>query len=115
MWNTKVEQQGLMAAADALRNYARSFRGKAVSGIDSYEQIPELAERGRRRTEQFFYRLDEQLADHSFVAGDNFSVADIAALVFVDFAKWVKVEVPDDAGNLRRWYAEVAARPSAAA
>jgi glutathione S-transferase len=115
MWTAKIEQQGLWAAADALRNYAKSFRGKAVSGLDSYEQIPELAERGRRRAERFFHRLDEQLADRPFVAGDNFSVADITALVFVDFAKWVKLDMPEDAANLRRWYAEVSKRPTAAA
>jgi glutathione S-transferase len=115
MWNAKIEQQGLWAVADALRNYAKSFRGKAVSGPDSYEQIPELAERGRRRAEQFFYRLDDELAKHRFVAGDSFSVADITALVFVDFGKWVKLEMPADAEHLRRWYDEVAARPSAAA
>ena len=115
MWNAKIEQQGLWAVADALRNYAKSFRGKAVSGPDSYEQIPELAARGRRRAEQFFHRLDEQLADNRFIAGDTFSVADITALVLVDFAKWVKLEMPDDASNLRRWYAEVSTRPGAAA
>jgi glutathione S-transferase len=115
MWNAKIEQQGLWAAADALRNYAKSFRGRAVSGLDSYEQIPELAERGRRRAERFFHRLDEQLADRPFVAGNNFSVADITALAFVDFAKWVKLEIPEDAGNLRRWYEEVSKRPGAAA
>ena len=115
MWNAKIEQQGLWAAADALRNYAKSFRGRAVSGLDSYEQIPALAERGRRRAERFFHRLDEQLADRPFVAGNNFSVADITALAFVDFAKWVKLEIPEDAGNLRRWYEEVSKRPGAAA
>ena len=115
MWYAKIEQQGLWAVADALRNYAKSFRGKAVSGPDGYEQIPELAVRGRHRAEQFFRRLDEQLADHRFVAGDHFSVADITALVFVDFGKWVKLAVPEDAKNLRRWYAEVSARPSATA
>jgi glutathione S-transferase len=115
MWNAKIEQQGLWPVADALRNYAKSFRGKAVSGPDSYEQIPELAERGRRRAEQFFHRLDDELAKHRFVAGDSFSVADITALVFVDFGKWVKLEMPADAEHLRRWYDEVAARPSAAA
>jgi glutathione S-transferase len=115
MWNAKIEQQGLWAAADALRNYAKSFRGRAVSGLDSYEQIPALAERGRRRAERFFHRLDEQLADRPFVAGDSFSVADITALAFVDFAKWVKLEIPEDAGNLRRWYGEVSKRPGAAA
>lgn len=115
MWNAKIEQQGLCAAADALRNFARGFKGKAVSGPDSYEQIPELAERGRQRAAQFFYRLEGQLAESRYVVGDRFTVADITALAFVDFAKWVKLEMPDDAENLRRWYEEVSGRPSAAA
>lgn len=115
MWNAKIEQQGLWAAADALRNFAKGFKGKAVSGPDSYEQIPELAERGRQRAAQFFYRLEGQLAESRYVAGDHFTVADITALAFVDFAKWVKLDIPDDAENLRRWYGEVSGRPSAAA
>ena len=115
MWNAKVEQLGLWAMADAFRNAARGLKGRAVPGPESYEQIPELAERGRRRVTQFFHRLDGQLADHRFVAGDSFSIADIAALVVVDFAAWIKLPVPDDTEHLKRWYAEVSARPSAAA
>lgn len=115
MWNAKIEQQGLTSVMDALRNFAKSFRGKAVSGVDSYEQIPELAERGRARATQFFHRLDQQLANHRFIAGDNYSIADISAMVFVDFAKWVKLGLPEDAEHLRRWYADVSGRPSAAA
>jgi glutathione S-transferase len=115
MWNAKIEQQGLWSVMDALRNFARSFKGKALSGLDSYEQIPELAERGRLRAERFFRRLDAQLSDHRYVAGDRFSVADITALVFVDFARWVKLEIPEDAEHLRRWHAEVSSRSSAGA
>ena len=115
MWNAKVEQQGLFAMADAFRNSVKGLAGKAVTGPESYEQIPELAERGRQRVMQFFYRLDGQLDDNPYVVGDRFSIADIAALVLVDFAKWMKIRVPDDAENLGRWYAEVSRRPSAAA
>ena len=115
MWNAKIEQQGLWSVMDALRNYAKSFKGKALSGLDSYEQIPELAERGRLRAQRFFNRLDAQLADHRFMVGEKFSVADITALAFVDFAKWIKLEIPDDAVHLRRWHAEVSSRPSASA
>jgi len=115
MWNAKIEQQGLWSVMDALRNYAKSFKGKALSGLDSYEQIPELAERGRLRAQRFFNRLDAQLADHRFVAGEQFSIADITALAFVDFAKWIKLEIPDDAVHLQRWHAEVSSRPSASA
>lgn len=115
MWNAKIEQQGLWSVMDALRNYAKSFKGKALSGLDSYEQIPELAERGRLRAQRFFNRLDAQLADHRFMVGEKFSVADITALAFVDFAKWIKLEIPDDAVHLQRWHAEVSSRPSASA
>lgn len=115
MWNAKVEQQGLWAMADAFRNSVKGLAGKAVTGPRAYEQIPELAKRGRERVLQFFGRLDGQLADHRHVAGDLFSLADISALIVVDFARWMKIAVPDDATNVNRWYAEVAARPSAAA
>jgi glutathione S-transferase len=115
MWNAKVEQQGLFAMADAFRNSVKGLAGRAVTGPERYEQIPELAERGRQRVLQFFQRLDGQLEGNPYVAGDRFSIADIAALVLVDFAKWTKIRVPDDAKNLGRWYAEVSQRPSAAA
>ena len=115
MWNAKVEQQGLLAVMEALRNFAKGFKGRAVAGLSSHEQIPELAERGRHRTLEFFERLDGQLADHRYLSGDRFSMADISALVFVDFAKWIKIEIPEDCANVRRWYEEVSQRPSAAA
>jgi glutathione S-transferase len=115
MWNAKVEQQGIAAVADAFRNTVGGLKGKAVTGPEGYEQIPELAERGRRRVLQFFRRLDGQLADNRFVAGDTFSIADISALTAVDFARWSKIDIPEDATNLQRWYDEVAGRPSAQA
>ena len=115
MWNAKIEQQGLWAMADAFRNSAKGLQGHAVPGPDAYPQIPELAERGRARVLQFFHRLDEQLADKRFVAGDNFSIADITAMVLVDFAGWIKIQVPEDAKNITTWHAEVSKRPGAAA
>lgn len=115
MWNAKVEQQGLAPLADAFRNSAKGLAEHAVTGPESYAQIPELAERGRKRTEQFFRRLDSQLADSRHIAGDGYSIADISAMVFVDFARWVKISPPDGAANVARWYAQVSARPSAAA
>ena len=115
MWNSKVEQQGLWAVADAFRNAAKGFRNRAATGPVAYAQIPELAERGRGRVEQFFQRLDGQLADNKFVAGDNFSLADISALVVVDFAGRLKLKLPEDATNIRRWYESVSGRPGAIA
>jgi glutathione S-transferase len=115
MWNSKVEQQGLWAVADAFRNSAKGLKGRAATGLVAYPQIPELAERGRDRVEQFFSRMDGQLASNEFVAGDSFSIADISALVAADFASWIKLAAPADALHLKRWHESVSSRPSAAA
>lgn len=115
MWNAKAEQQGLSGMADAFRNSSKALMNNALPGPDSYQQIPELAERGRERVGKFFERLDDQLADNEYIAGDFYSLADITALALVDFAAWIKISVPEDARNLARWYAAVSGRPSASA
>jgi len=115
MWTVKVEQQGLLSVADAFRNAAKGLKERAATGLIGYPQIPQLAERGRGRVEQFFRRLDDQLVDKEFVAGDRYSIADIAAMVVVDFSAWIKLTLPEDVVNTRRWYESVSARPSAQA
>ncbi len=115
MWNAKVEQQGLWAMADAFRNAAKGLEGHALPGPDAFAQIPELAERGRRRVELFMQKLDRQLEGRDFIVGDFYSIADISALVVVDFATWIKIAVPDTSANLRRWYEACSSRPSAKA
>lgn len=115
MWNAKVEQQGLLAMADAFRNSSKALANNALPGPDHYVQIPELADRGRTRVVKFMQRLDSQLVGNEYVAGDFFSIADISAMVTVDFAAWIKIAVPDDASNLVRWYAQVSKRPAASA
>ena len=114
-WNAKVEQQGLMAAADLFRNTAKGLRGRALPGPDGYEQIPELAERGRQRVVAFLQRLDRQLQRCQFVAGGQFTIADMTAMVLVDFAAWSRIELPAGADALKLWYEAVSARPSARA
>lgn len=115
MCNAKVEQQGLWAVADAFRNTAKALTNNALPGPNNYLQIPQLAERGRARVGDFYRRLDGQLADNDYVAGNFFTVADIAAMVAIDFAAWIKIDIPDDAANLKRWYSAVSQRPSASA
>lgn len=115
MWNVKAEQQGLLAAADAFRNRTKGFKDRAMTGPESYAQIPELAERGAARLEQFFRRIDTHLADNEYLAGERYSMADISAMVAADFGAWIKLGIPEDAPNTRRWYEQVSARPSAAA
>jgi glutathione S-transferase len=63
----------------------------------------------------FVALLDRELANRRYVAGDRYSVADITGMIAVDFMKPAKLAVPDTMTNLKRWYEDVSARPSAKA
>jgi glutathione S-transferase len=78
-------------------------------------QVPAWGEANKSPVFEFLRFLDGELRDRPYVAGKEFSVADITTLVSVDFMKVSKLTVPEDLANLRRWHAEVSARPSAAA
>ena len=71
------------------------------------------AEANRPRVAEFLQVLDSQLKDNRFIAGPHYTVADITAQCAVDFMKVPKLAVPESCGNVKRWHAEVAARPSA--
>jgi glutathione S-transferase len=111
-WNWRCEFEGLLAVAEALRNGSPAMANRALPGPRDYPQIPELAQRGVARVQDFFATLDERLQGRDFVATDRFSIADITAAVAVDFARIVKVKPGEQHPNLLRWRSALAARPS---
>jgi len=111
-WNWRVEFEGLMAIAEALRNSAPAMANRALPGPVDYPQIPALAERGVARVRQFLAVLDARLAGRSFIVGDRLSIADITAAVAVDFARVVRVKPDDSQLHLQRWRAALAQRPA---
>jgi glutathione S-transferase len=113
-WNWRVEFEGLAAIAEALRNGSPAMANRALPGPRNYAQIPELAQRGLQRVQDFFVTLDERLAGREYIATDRFSVADITAVVAVDFARAVKVKPGEQHPNLLRWRAAMAQRPAMA-
>ena len=114
-WNARIEFEGLMPIAEVLRNTSKGMADRALPGPVNLAQIPELAERGSVRLTRFFDVLNERLKGRDYIAVDSFSLADITALVCVDFAKWVKHEPKPEHEDLKRWHAAVSARPSAKA
>jgi len=111
-WQWRIEFEGLLAIAEALRNSSPAMAGRALPGPVGYAQIPELGQRGVARAQQFFATLNERLAGREFIAGERFSIADITAVVAVDFARVIKLKPSDDQPHLLRWRAAMALRPS---
>jgi glutathione S-transferase len=114
MWNAICEQQGGLPIAEALRNGNPHMKGRAITGTTNYEQIPELAARGQARVAVFFEMLEQRLQSSAYVALDRFSLADITAYVFVDFARVIKARIPEGNTATQAWFDSIRARPSAA-
>ena len=111
--NAKAEMGGLMAIAEVLRNSSPHMKGRALPGPNDLEQIPALAERGRKRLGWFFDRMETHMAGRDFAATDRFTLADITLVVTYDFSRWIKAQ-PDTSTHpeLARYMDAMRARPS---
>ena len=109
MWQRRVE--------NSLANTVATYFHHATEGLgepDRYRN-KDWGEENRQKAITAMMQLNDQLADNQFIAGEQFSIADITALCSIDFATAVNISTPDDCLHLHRWYAEVSQRKSAAA
>jgi glutathione S-transferase len=109
MWNRRIELNFYNAVSSAFRHLSPAM------AVSEKPQIAEWGEANKAKALAFLAILDRELATRPHVALDRFSVADITAMVTVDFMRAPKIELPADMQNVRRWHAEVSARPSAKA
>jgi glutathione S-transferase len=114
-WTRRIEFDAGQPIVEAFRNSYAPYAERAVPGRTGMKAIPQLAERGKARLADFYPAIDRRLAESEYVAGSAFSVADIALLCLVDFARGLKLPVPDGCDDFSRWHRQVSARPSAQA
>jgi glutathione S-transferase len=81
-----------------------------------FKQNPAAKEASDKAVHAFYARLDRELGERPYMAGERFTIADITGLTAVDFAA-SRVELPpaDDLSNLWAWHERVSARPSSTA
>ncbi len=108
MWNRRVELNLYQAVSAVFRHLHPSMK-------DLEMQVPQWGEANRPRVFEFLGLLERELTDRMFIAGDHYSVADITALVAVDFMRPAKLIMPEEFVNLRRWHTQVSERSSASA
>jgi glutathione S-transferase len=109
MWNRRAELHLLFPVSSVFQHTHPAMK------IMVDPQVPQWGEANKPRAMAFLQFLDGELANRPYLAGNDFTVADITALVAVDFMRVSKLAVPEHLGNVRRWHASVAARPSAKA
>jgi len=109
MWTRRMEFNFLAIIAAVFRHTHPAMKELEVP------QVPAWGDANRPRIPWFLEMLDRELAAREFVAGDRYTVADITMQVAVDFMKPIRLSMPEEAANMKRWHAAVSARPSASA
>jgi len=87
----------------------------ATPGLGPDVELYQNAEWGGRMRDKAIRGMryfDNLLKDQPFVAGDTFSMADIAVLGGMIFASLVQLPVPEECMALRTWHARMQERPS---
>lgn len=109
MWQRRVEHSLLNTLIAYFHHATEGFGDKA-----RYRN----KEWGLHNRERFLASLDlfdMQLGTNSFIAGENYSIADITALCAIDLAKALHIDIPEKHEHLNAWYIRVSQRESAAA
>ena len=109
MWQRRVEIELLQAIQFAFRHVHPAMAEREVP------QVRDWGEANKAKVLDFLSFLDEELGRRPFVALERFTVADITAIVAIDFMRVARITAPDTLLNLARWRAEVSARPAARA
>jgi glutathione S-transferase len=107
MWQRRIEFGLLGTIAASFRHLHPAMKEWEVP------QVPQWGEANKPKALEFMAFLDSELAGREFIAGNEFSIADISAMIALDFAKPAKIAIPENLENLTRWYSAVRARPSA--
>ena len=107
-----IEQWNRHAEFEVLFPVAQTFRNTHSFWVGRIKQAPEFGAIMREIALDRLAWLDAELANRPFVAGPRFTVADITLLCGLEFGKIVDIRLSDAHPNLKRWHAEVSARPS---
>ncbi len=108
MWQRRIEFNFCDAARHAFRHAAPMM--KVLEPV----QIAEWAALNRTRMLDAFEMMDAQLHEHRFLAGSDFTIADINAIMPFQILGLLDMVVPDHCRALARWRDEMFARPSVA-
>src|SRR5258708_32451347 len=100
-----MELEVLWMAAGSLRNTSDFFKGR-IPQVKEYGEVCKVA--AIKRLEW----IDTVLADREFIAGPRYTIADITALIGIDFGRTTGIRIHENQKNLAPWSKAVSSRPS---
>ena len=75
------------------------------------EEVPYAIDRYKKETDRLYGVMDTQLAKNKYLAGNFYSIADIATYPWVARYEWHKTDL-NQFPNVKRWFDEIGKRPA---
>ena len=107
MWQRRMELNLLLLVANVFRHAHPAMADWEVP------QIKEFSEANKPKVLATMDWMNEELKDREYIAGDRFTIADITAMIAIDFLKPARLQVPVSHKHLLAWHQRMKARPSA--
>lgn len=82
---------------------------------DRMTPVAEFGKVAGEEATKFLEIMNDRLSQHTYLAGEKFSIADITAVCAIDFGRVVKLRISPEQTHLQRWYDLVSSRPAARA
>ncbi len=108
MWQRQVELAFMMQVGMCFQHTTGYFKDRMVP-------VPEYGEQAGINAAKYLSILERRLANNEYIAGEQFSIADITAVCAIDFARVVNIRIREDHTHLQRWYNAISQRASAQA
>lgn len=108
-----MQRRAESSLLDAVATYFHHATPGLGPDIEGY-QNKEWGEKQKEKALSGMRYFDDLLGAQPYIAGGDFSMADITAFAGLAFADFAKIDIPDDCRNLKAWREKVAARPSIA-
>lgn len=113
MWQRRFELDGFTPLLHAVRNSVPMFAGRVVPGTRTdLPQLSAMVTRGKEMMEIFLGRVEPDMVISEYVAGLDFTVADITAFFTVRMANTLKMDIADRYPATAAWFARISARPA---
>lgn len=113
MWARRFELDGFTPLLHALRNHLPNFAGRVVPGTRAdLPQSETMVRRGKEMAAVFFGRVEPHMARNEFVAGPEFTVADITAFFTLRMAHALEMDIAGSWPATHAWFRKVSARPA---
>ena len=106
MWNRRIEQEVFGTIGNVTLHTNEFFKERVI-------QVPAFAEAQRKMIPGKWAWLDREMSDgRPFLAGDQFSIADISGMVTLWLSEVFSYEVPSNLAHVQAWNERLRQRPS---